>query len=79
MAKSFDECLRIAESVETRDEFTLEHKCRAAARWLGHSEEDWKSLIQLIIHIDAGRVYAIDARPKTPEEIESWRNYMMNR
>lgn len=79
MAKTWEQSLEIARSNETRDLYDLEHKCKAAARWLGHNETDWESLIDLIVHIEAGRVYAIDKRPRTQEEIDSWRNYMMNR
>lgn len=79
MAKSWEQSLDIAKSNENRDQYSLEYKCKAAARWLAHDEEDWKSLIDLIINIEAGRVYAIDKRPRTQEEIDSWRNYMMNR
>ena len=79
MTVSWDKCIRTAREVETRDPHTLEQKCRAAARWLSHDEDDWQSLIELIINIDAGRVWAIGTRVWTESEKEAWRDYMMNR
>lgn len=61
------------------DPHELEHKCRAAARWLGRDEDKWEELIPMFEAIEVGRLHAFRTRVKTPEEIESWRNYMMNR
>lgn len=71
--------LQTAESVVTRDPWQMEHQARAAAVWLGRDPEAWQELVDLLIAIDAGRLLALRTKVKTPEEIESWRNYLMNR
>lgn len=80
MPASWDECLRTAKgNIERTEEHTLEWQCRGAAKWVGHDEEDWRSLIGLVTEIEAGRIYAIDTRVWTDAERESWRNYMATR
>lgn len=68
-----------AEVVVLHDQFELEWKCRAAAEWLGQDPESWQLLIPLIVQIDCGRLYALDNKKMTPEELKSWREYMMSR
>ena len=73
------EWLREAKEIEDRDLRQLEFRCRAAARFLGRSEDDWEDMKDLLYAIGAGRLEAIATYVKTPEEAEAWRNYMMNR
>jgi hypothetical protein len=71
--------LQTAEAVVKRDHWQMEHQARAAAKWLGHDPDTWRDFVDLLIAIDAGRLFAIRTKAKTAEEIESWRNYLANR
>lgn len=77
--KSWEQYMDMARNNETRDMYSLEQKCRSASRYLDMDENNWQNMIELIVSIEAGRIKAIDTRPRTKEELESWRNYMMNR
>ena len=77
--RTWKQRLRLAKENEDRDEWELENKCRAAAKFLSKDEEKWVDLVDLIYYIEAGRLTAIDERVWTDAEKESWRNYMMNR
>lgn len=56
-----------------------EWQCRFAARHLGLPEEQWADLKPLLIAIEEGRLYSVDAYEMTPEEQASWREYMSTR
>lgn len=56
-----------------------EFACRAAARWLGRDEDKWQDLVPLLEVLEMARLTENRTRPKTQEEIDAWRNYMMNR
>ena len=66
-------------NIEDADPHTMEYECRAAARWLERDENNWEDLIPMFEAIEFARLQSIRYRVKTPEDIESWRNYMMNR
>lgn len=57
----------------------LEFKLRAASKFLERDEDKWEELIPMVEAMEVARLHAMRTRVKTPEEIESWRNYMMNR
>ncbi len=58
---------------------TIEQQARAAAKWLNMAEENWETLIPLLIEIEYGRLTAIGMEHATPEWQEGFRNYMQNR
>jgi hypothetical protein len=57
----------------------LEFRLRAAAKFLGRDQDQWEELVPMIEAMEVARLYALRTRVKTPEEMEAWRNYMMNR
>lgn len=57
----------------------LEFKLRAASKFLQRDEDKWEELIPMVEAMEVARLHALRTRVKTPEEIEAWRNYMMNR
>lgn len=65
--------------IRSRDQRELEFECRAAALWLGRAEETWEEIVPMMEAMEVARLTAMRTRVRTPEEIESWRNYMMNR
>ena len=81
MAEGPDDWLRWATEEMERSNGSnyVEQKARAAAIWLGRDEEEWETLIPLLIAIETGRKKAIWMERQTEEYQQGFANYLMNR